>query len=239
MCFALDRSGSMGFDMSGVDWSYPSNNPLLSSFSSWGWTWQNNLSPPHPTESRWAILADAVRLFMTEAGQFDPQPRVAMVTWANEYTMPISPYTDYPTSSLDVPLPSRGTLHWDKNVDDIDAALDSWSAQPVMGGTNLAAGIDHAATVLTHPDTSRLSSKYIILLTDGQWNNGRDPLEAAADALANNLIIHTISMNGGSAATCQEIANMTGGQYFSANSPAELSAAFQELARTLPVMLTE
>ena len=36
-----------------------------------------------------------------------------------------------------------------------------------------------------------------------------------------------------------QVAQMTGGKHYHANNEAELIAAFQELARTLPVVLTD
>lgn len=239
VCFALDRSGSMGWDMSGVAWSYPYNNPLLISFTAWGWTWRNNLSPPHPTDSRWAILVDAIGIFMDEAGQHDLKPRIGMVTWAHNYTMPIAPGTFYPTAEVDVMVPAHGVQDWPTNLAAINAALAARSAEAVMGGTNLSGGLDLAVTQLTGPTMSSLSNKIIILLTDGQWNNGRDPLLAAADAQAANITVHCVSMNGGSTTTCQQIANTTGGQFHSANTQDQLRTAFRELARTLPIVLTE
>ena len=67
VCLCLDRSGSMAFDMTGSAWAYPTPNPNLSDWTAWGTLWQYNLSPPHPSESRWAILANAVDLFLDEA----------------------------------------------------------------------------------------------------------------------------------------------------------------------------
>ncbi len=61
VCLCLDRSGSMNFDMSGVDYSFPSGNPHLSSFTGWGWDWRNMLSRPHPSQSRWAALTPRCR----------------------------------------------------------------------------------------------------------------------------------------------------------------------------------
>lgn len=84
VCLCLDRSGSMLFDMSGVDYSYPPNNPNLVNFRRWGTTWRYHLSPPHPVDSRWAVLARAIDLFMDEAGAYSPPPRTALVTWSFE-----------------------------------------------------------------------------------------------------------------------------------------------------------
>ena len=107
-----------------------------------------------------------------------------------------------------------------------------------MGGTNMAAGIDLAAQQLMDSD-SRLAKKIIIVLTDGQWNAGRDPVDAARDAADQKLTVHSVSMNGGSEFTCREIARITGGSYYTASNSKQLREAFRELARSLPITLVE
>lgn len=235
---ALDRSGSMGWDMSGYGWAYPDGNPNLSSFYYWGTTWQYYLSPPHPTDSRWGVMDSAVNIFIEEAGQFIPPPRISLVTWSNEYSVNADQYRYYSTASLDVALPSRNTDDWAANSQAVLAALDARGQEPVMGGTNMAAGIDLAAQQLVNSD-SRLAKKIVIVLTDGQWNAGRDPVDAARDAADQELTIHTVSMNGGSEYTCREVARITGGSYHSASNPEQLREAFRDLARSLPITLVE
>lgn len=235
---ALDRSGSMGWDMSGYSWSYPPGNPNLSPFWYWGTTWRYNLSPPHPEDSRWAILDAAIDIFLEEAGQFDPPPRISLVTWGNEYAVNADRYRYYSTASVDVPLPGLNSDDWDANAEAVADALDERGQEPVMGGTNMAAGMDLAAEQLVNSD-SRLAKKIIIVLTDGEWNAGRDPIYAAQDAADEKLTIHTVSMIGGSEYTCREVARITGGSYHSASNSEQLREAFRELARSLPITLVE
>ena len=239
VCLCLDRSGSMLFDMSGADWVYPPNNPLLSSFTSWGTTWQNHLSPPHPTASRWANLRDAVNLFLTEAGNYNPPPRTALVTWGSAYTMPIAPSTFFPDSTIDVALPSSSNHNWSTNMSSVQSSILARGANPMMGGTNLSAGLDAAVAVLRGTNSSLYTSKVIILLTDGEWNAGRDPTVAAFDARGQGITVHTISMLTTQQATLQSVADITGGKYIGTSNTAELRAAFVELAHSLPVVLTD
>ncbi|MCA9061467.1 MAG: VWA domain-containing protein [Planctomycetaceae bacterium] len=239
VCLCLDRSGSMLFDMSGVDYSYPTPNPNLSSFSSWGTIWQYHLSPPHPTQSRWAVLEDAVSLFLREASAYPIHPRTTLVTWGSDYTMPISPNTFYPASTSDVPLPSSSGFSWSTNKTQIENAVANRTANPMMGGTNMSAGIDRGVSELTGANSLRLSNKVLILLTDGQWNAGRDPLDAARDAAARGITIHTVSMLSTDTATLQQIATIGGGNFYRTSNQAQLRDAFSELARSLPVVLTE
>ncbi len=157
VCLCLDRSGSMNFDMTGVDYSFPTGNPNLSAFTAWGNDWRNMLSPPHPTQSRWASLTRAVNVFLDEAGRNNPQPRTALVTWGSDYTMPIAPYTAYPASQTDQQLPSSATCNWATDSVNITRLIADRGTRPIMGGTNLSAGLDRAVSVLTGNNSNTLS----------------------------------------------------------------------------------
>ncbi len=239
VCLCLDRSGSMNFDMSGVDYAFPSGNPNLSNFTAWGWEWRNMLSRPHPTQSRWAALTRAVDVFFDQAADNNPQPRVALVTWGSAYTMPISPNTYYPASSTDFPLPSASNPDWNGNVNSVRTLVAAKANQPIMGSTNLSAGLDNAVAVLSGTNSNRFSSKVVVLLTDGQWNAGRDPTEAAYDARAAGVIVHCVSMLTQYQNDLEEIATITGGRYYGTSNETQLRAAFEEIAKSLPVVLTD
>lgn len=235
----LDRSGSMLFDMSGTDYSYPRGNPRLSTFTSWGTTWQYHLSAPHPTQSRWGVLANAVDTFLTEAGKVIIPPRTALVTWASDYTMPITPFTVFPKVATDYDLPSEASFSWAVTKTSIQNAISLRTANPMMGSTNMSAGIDRAVAVLTGPNSQPMSNKVIILFTDGLWNEGRDPVLAARDAAALGITIHAVSMLTGSQTTLRDMTRITGGDYYATQNEADLQNAFMELARSLPVVLTD
>ncbi len=239
VCLCLDRSGSMLFDMTGEDYSYPSSNPKLSTFTAWGTVWQNHLSAPHPVKSRWAILANAIKLFFDEAAHSSPQPRSSLVTWASDYHMPISPNTDFPESWIDVALPSSNSFNFNSNKQSIINKVDARGVVPMMGGTNLSAGLTQAVSVIQGTNANAFSSKVIILLTDGQWNVGADPIGIANTAHDAGITVHCVSMLTNAQTSLQQIASITGGKYFSTSNEAELRAAFQELARSLPVVLTD
>ncbi|MCC6508088.1 MAG: VWA domain-containing protein [Pirellulaceae bacterium] len=239
VCLCLDRSGSMNFDMTGVDYSFPSGNPNLSNFTAWGWDWRNMLSRPHPVHSRWAALTRAVDVFFDQAGRNNPQPRAALVTWGSNYTMPITPNTFYPASSTDFALPSSGSSDWNSNSSSVRQLVGARANQPIMGGTNLSAGLDRAVAVLGGANSNQFSSKVVVLLTDGQWNDGRDPTNAAYDARAAGIIVHCVSMLTAYQPDLEEIATITGGRYYGTSNETELRAAFEEIARSLPVVLTD
>jgi Ca-activated chloride channel homolog len=237
VCLCLDRSGSMLFDMTGTDFSYPTGNPRLSSFTAWGTTWRNHLSPPHPTNSRWAVLARAVNDFFNEIASSSPAPYTSLVTWGSDYTMPIAPSTQFTSSTLNVALPSVSNPGGQRTA--ITNSINALGVTPMMGGTNLSAGLDRARQHLVGNQARTLTGKVIILFTDGQWNEGRDPVLAAQDARDAGIVVHTVSMLTGFQPTLAQIAQTTGGRNFVTTNEAQLRAAFREIAEGLKVVLIE
>ncbi len=239
VCLCIDRSGSMMFDMTGVEWAYPSGNPFLSTFTSWGPLWQNFVSRPHPSNSRWAMMTGAVNVFLQEASGFQYPPRTSVVTWGSDYDLPAPPYGFYPAVATDLPLPASAGFDWNSNRNQVQAVLTTRASRPICGGTNMHAGLTRAVQVMTGTNSRPLSNKVIILLTDGQWNDGSDPVLAAQNAAAAGITVHTVSMLTSSQLTLTQIANLTGGRYFATNNSAELSQAFRDLAKSLPIVLTD
>ena len=58
-----------------------------------------------------------------------------------------------------------------------------------------------------------------------QWNAG--------------ITVHCVSMLTNSQATLQQVATIANGRYYGTSNEAQLRAAFQELAQSLPVVLTD
>lgn len=239
VCLCLDRSGSMLFDMSGVDWVYPPNNPMLSNFTAWGTTWQYHLSPPHPTASRWAVLEDAVQLFLDEAAATNPQPRTSLVTWSSNYTMPINPGTVFRAATLDVALPPQANFSFTANRQQITNTVSQLGNKPMMGSTNLSAGLDMSVAQLTGNSAGTLSSKVVVLFTDGMWNDGRSPILAAQDAKNAGVTVHIVTMLTADQADLRQAAQLTGGRYYNAANANQLASAFREIAKSLQVVLID
>lgn len=240
VCLCIDRSGSMMFDMSGNEWSYPSPNPLLYPSGNYpNSMYRNYCSPPQTTSSRWAVMRDAVDIFLYEAGQFPYPPRTALVTWSSAMTLPYYPRNSYTLVDTDLDLPSAANFNWSLNRSAVETALATRSANAIAGGTTLSAGIDQAVQVLTGPNGRPLSNKIIILLTDGQWNAGRDPVLAAQDAATAGITIHCVSMLTSTQPALTQVANITGGQYYPTSNQGQLQQAFRDLAKSLPIVLVD
>lgn len=242
----VDRSHSMAFDLTGVSWSYPAGH---------GTSPHTVAFPPHPTLSRWAALVSASELFIETLNERDEKARVALVTWGSEIGTGSAEYSytglteEAVTRELELTsdtIPSgngllAGLIGLIRRLfGGLLGKLDARTNNVMLGGTNMSAGIDESIDILTAGNVRPLANKTIVLMTDGQWNQGRDPELAAADAAAAGITIHTVSfLDGADSTTMENIASITGGKHFHATNRAELEAAFEELARTLPIVLTE
>jgi hypothetical protein len=235
----LDRSRSMCFDMTGRNEAYPSGNPYTPLVTNMGDTWKNYTRPPHPTASRWSVLVTAFNSFLSEVSRLPYPPRTSLVTWGSSYRLPYNPYTVWNSVDTDVALPNGTGFSWSTNRSNLQAAMNRRSTSAMMGGTTLSDGLDRAVAILTGPTSKPLSNKVILLMTDGEWNAGRDPVLSAQDAQRSGITVHVVSMLTSTQASLTNIATITGGKYYATQNAAELQAAFQEIARALPIVLTD
>ncbi len=236
---ALDRSHSMTFDLSGVDWKYPPGIP--------GYP-LGITCPPHPTLSRWAALMKAVDQFDDILSNANLQPRVGMVTWSSEVTKNSLEYqltkVTSAVTSRDLELTdlvangSSGKVKRKKKG--LKKKIEPRALNVMLGATNMAAGFSESLSMLLADKSRPLARKSIVLLTDGLWNEGQNPIEVAKQAKANGVIVHAITfLPGADQATMIQIANLTGGRHYYAQNAAELEDAFRDLAFAMPVLLTE
>lgn len=225
---AIDRSHSMAFDESGIDWSYPRSVYGKDVDGNGYVNWVDQyLHPPHATQSRWAKLRDAIIEFVDLMDDVEIPPRVALVTWASQ----LEAYgKTYPVISIDNVL--------DFNRGQIKKVILDRGSREMLGGTNMGAGVFEAIRVIEAQGDPQ-TKKSIILMTDGQWNTGPHPIDAAEVAKAKNIVIHTVTfLDKADQSTMEQISELTGGRHFHASNGDELEAIFRELAFTLPVALT-
>lgn len=154
-------------------------------------------------------------------------------------TLPYYPNRSYTTADTNLDLPAAGNFVWSSNRASVESSLANLTSNPLGGGTNLSSGLDRAVSVLTGTNGRSLSNKVIILMTDGQWNAGRDPVLAAQDAAAAGITVHCVSMLTSTQTTLTQVAQITGGQYYPTQNAAQLQQAFQDLAKQLPIVLTD
>ena len=227
----------MAFDGSGITWSYPEGIPVGDADNDGVYPGDESddclLSPPHSSASRWASLETAIQQFLTTLNNSVRPPKVGVVTWASFLDESTYEYSltgeTVPAVVRDVPI--------GRNYDLIYSSISNRGNSRMLGGTNIAAGIDEAVFMLTGLNTP--SKKTIILMTDGLQTEGRPAIDAANDANAAGVVVHVVTFLGGDQSAMAEVARVTGGRHIHAASNAELTAAFDELARLLPVALVD
>ena len=221
-CFVFDRSGSMCFDMTGTDWSYPPPVGVLSN------SYPKSPYVPNATLSRLANLCTGANTFLTTLTNSPggtSQNQVGMVTFAS------SANTDCTFSSDYTAIKNKLTYYLTTNI---------YSDGIENGGTDLASGLQAAINLFSSTDDGTPWNKIIIVFSDGQWNDGSDPLTLVSQATSAGIVIYTVGLLAQSNnTTMQQLPAQTGGQFYYTTSGAALQSAFQKLAQTIPVILTQ
>lgn len=206
----VDRSGSMSY---AADESSGGGTPAAAPA---GWSYGD----PVPPNSRWLDLVASVGGFCDELERTAKVEKVGLVSYSN-------------TTTREVDLTD--------NYGEIDTKLLAISAEFNGGMTAVGDAILEGVEAVTHPSLSRpWASNALVLMSDGNHNQGSDPLAAAANAAAENIPIYTVSFSvEADQALMQQIADMTGGTHYHAVDAAQLNEAFRNIARRLPSMLTQ
>jgi hypothetical protein len=221
LCIVVDRSGSMSWDLSNNTFQYPGDMATKSSI-------QNYFQLPHPELSRWAALEDAMSVFLEVLNGNPFETRVSLASYASNFTFGVF---ESQVATLDHPLTDNYQL--------IEDAFFEIGTQPLIGNTNIAAGLREGIEALTDPDLSRITaSKTIVLLTDGVMTQGDDPVALAQLARERNIRIHTVAFSAqADVDLMQRVAAAGGGNFYNAPNAETLTAVFLQIAETLPAML--
>jgi Ca-activated chloride channel family protein len=130
------------------------------------------------------------------------------------------------------------------NRDTVQQAIDS--LQPggaTATGDGLALAVAQLKAAVTAKTTAGKAPAMIVLLTDGAWNRGPDPLIAAADAKAAGIPVQTVGIGSRSGnvqiqgrdiggvdeAALQALATATGGKYYFAEAAGQLNQIYSAL----------
>ncbi len=223
VCLVVDRSGSMAWDMGSTKFTYPGELQGKSAI-------QNYFQLPHPTLSRWAALRGAIDVFLDVLDDGPVETRVGMASYSSNFTFGVFEST---VASLEQPLT--------RDYSTIAPHMVNLASQPLIGNTNIAAGLREGINALRDPSLVRItSSKSIILLTDGILSQGDDPVVLAQYARGLNIRIHTIAFSDqADVQLMQRVAQAGGGQCYVAPDAATLTSVFRTIASTLPNMLTD
>lgn len=240
----LDRSGSMGdFDQEWPDdASYASEDALAAATDEgiiyWdanasryelkngkGWpdyyryVWEDfyGLGTYHGTN--WQGVLKAVNRFTTVLAHTPPDEHLAVASYANA-----------DSASVDCLLTRDYGL------------INEATLRLLPGGmTGIGAGMLKGHQALLHDSARPTAVKTMVVMTDGWQNDGIDPVVVATELTQHyRLTIHTITFGDApDVERMKAIAKLGHGNYYHAQSGADLYQAFQQIASQLPVMLIQ
>ena len=170
--------------------------------------------------SRWRELAAAVAVFNDFLNQTPQNEKISLATFST-------------SSSQDVALTYSTSA--------IESRLNEITNDFLGGYTAIGDGIDSGIGLLTDSSLTRtFAKKTMIVMTDGNQNTGSDPVSQATSAYQNyGIVVHAITFSDDAdQVEGAAIAAAGGGIHYHAASGAALINVFEELARTLPTMLT-
>jgi hypothetical protein len=184
--------------------------------------------PPDPNQSRWSALEGAMNVFTSSLAETGPLEHVSLVSYASQYTL-----CGFTNNETDV------NVNLTSNLSAIDAGMAGISATKFFGGTHIAEGINRARVVLQN-NARPFAVKTMIVMTDGIQVGGGNPVTAAANAAAQDIVIYTITFSDAADQTAmQNVAAAGGGIHYHAPDAETLEAIYRELAFAFPVVLTE
>jgi hypothetical protein len=80
----------------------------------------------------------------------------------------------------------------------------------------------------------------MVVMTDGNWNEGNNPVTAAINAANKSIQVHAITFSAQADQNLmREVARRGNGLHIHAENAAELEEAFRRIAYTLPVIITQ
>lgn len=245
ICLVVDRSGSMNFDLLTAWWSndrsYHPYNPLSNRYSwyyyqreRWWRYW------PHPERSRWSSMIPAIYELAEELKTTKQQEMLSIVSYSTTYNYSVYAHDGRVRRfrGTDSAVEYQPTQDYSAAVRYLDNRY-KWH-QPVAGGTNISAGIDRAAAVLTNGNSRPNAFKTMIVMTDGQYNAGRPPWLAAEAARQQGIEVFTVTFSHqADQVAMEQTADWGGGMHFHAPDGESLTDIFKEIANTPPSAFIE
>jgi Mg-chelatase subunit ChlD len=176
-----------------------------------------SMSTPLDGGTRFTALVAAVNVFLTEIQSSSPSSLISLTTYST-------------TSTRDIPL-----------TDDFARVQSRVRRLRPDGFTNIFEALRQGSDSLVEDARTRpFAHKTIVLMTDGIFNVGGTPIPSANVAASRGHTIHTITFSPeANQATMQQVAAIGNGQHIHADSAADLSQAFRDIARSLSVLLVE
>ena len=181
-------------------------------------------------QSRWVALEGAVNVFLAELQNTPQIEYVGLASYASNFS-----YCGVNNAQSEV------NQNLAANTSLVSTAMNNITNSFFNGNTAIGEGIRSGNTALADTSHARpYARKTMVLLTDGIHNTGVSPTTAANEALAQGVVIYTITFGDSADQTAmQSVAAMTGGKHYHAPDEESLVQAFREIALSLSVILTE
>lgn len=171
-----------------------------------------------PRFSRWWYLEQGVQAFLDVLDTTDQEELVSLVTFSSNATLDLGLQETY------------GQIR--NMVEDISP----------YGGTAIGDGMTTGLPPIVNGEAARpFAAKTIVVLTDGENNNGQDPGAAVEEIMGQYAVtIHTVTFTlGADQSAMQSVAEAGHGRHYHADDGNALISIFEEIANNLPTILTE
>lgn len=215
ICLVVDRSGSMSWDMSGRNWSYPRDAGIRVGVC----------DPPHPTASRWANLVKATQELLSVVDATSQEEQVALVSYSSDvygcwYERVLAARTEQALTTETSSIRSA--------MDVLSGPVKNGQGSHIVGGTNIGAGIRSGTQALSGARDD--AEKMMVVLTDGVATHGGSPVSAAREAASEGIVLHAVTFSrGANQNAMRSVAKAGGGQHYHATDLAALIKIFRQL----------
>lgn len=170
-----------------------------------------------PPRSRWLDLVAASDGFLNYLDQSFVDENVALATYGS-------------TATIDRPM--------SKNYATIRQGIDVYTQKFPTGATNIADGITKGGTLLASGRT--FASKVMVVMTDGIRTAGPDPVPIATSLGKQGVIIYTVTFSNEADKTVMaKVAVAGSGKHFHATTGSNLQTVFENIARSIPTIITQ
>lgn len=170
-----------------------------------------------PPKSRWLDLVTASNSFLSYLEESFVDENVALATYGTTAT------TDRAMS---------------KNYQSIRQGIDVYTKSFPSGSTNIGDGISRGGTLLSSGRS--FASKVIVVMTDGKRTAGPDPVPIATSLGKQGVIIFTVTFSNEADKTLMaNVAAAGNGKHFHAATGSNLQTVFEDIARSIPTIITQ
>jgi len=215
ICIVVDRSSSMKLYLTDPGGLMSTGDPRF-------------CQPPNMAQSRWGALSIGIDRFVNALDTTPQSEFVGLVSFSSNYSA--CSYSNH-ASDINCPLSEDSSA--------VTSAMSTLSSKKFNGRTDISAGITKGIQVLTGANARPFAAKTMVLMSDGAYNEGSVPHVVAAQAAAEDIIIHTITYGEADPVEMKAISDATGGNNYIAPDAQALQDAFEEIALTLPVVFTD